>query len=184
MISIEREERIRAALRAGEHWSIICDREGVSRPTVYTIRAVIECINKLDARLIENIKQLLILETPEGAIEQSLCVPIATIQAVKRWFYMGCPEKRRQPGENPRPCPACGNIIFPKHELRSIKYDDITLTGLITNDDIIALYRIADEVVELGNERIIANPLFYDLLQRSKATLEKVSGKKLSKAAG
>lgn len=58
------------------------------------------------------------------------------------------------------------------------RLDEAVFYRAINRENVVAMYRVIEDIVALGGVGVIVNPLFHDLLPNAKKIVEEFSGNK------
>ena len=172
MLSIEKEEQVRKLLAAGVDISDAANRANVARWTVKLIAFACNAVKTLTTDQCDEIRLMLTAGATVSAVEAKMLIPRATVCAIRRYYYL---HRRKPGGWRHRKCPTCGSLMLPTGQHKKHRKNNVPNT--ITGKTSIALYRIAQDLIELDRLRLIPNPLFYNLARQAEKTLEEINVK-------
>lgn len=173
MISITKEEKVRALLSAGLSTKEIARVSGIASSTVLEIRIALDTAKRVSSRKRQRVVELLKAGLPLGQIEVRTRIPANAIHAIRRVEYL---QKRFTEAGAPRTCPTCGAAaMLASGGPRLAGGSQVTPRPLTANESG-PLLHIVEDAVALRNEGLVTNPLFYNLACRAEEVLNAISG--------
>ncbi len=187
MITLRQEIRVREIISNPLDLSTdrhIAKLTGVSHWQVLYQRRLLDRVKKMSPQKSAKIRELLLAGFPLGAVESTAKATSDEVSCIRRFFYL----KKRDPGANgPLPCPTCGSMMFHRRGSGQVsvsprrKHLASSELTHISDDESLALYRLALDMSSLNDLRIINNPMFYQLAVKAEKLLRKINDKKKNK---
>ncbi len=175
MINHKKEKQIRTLLKAGISGYAIASRVGVSTGTVYAIRDMVKAISELSTAQQVRIKTSLDTGMSVKVLEAQMRISRVSIRAVRRYFYLHIGHCRNKELST---CPTCGAVRNSGSTCEMERLDEAVFYRAINRENVVAMYRVIEDIVALGGVGVIVNPLFHDLLPNAKKIVEEFSGNK------
>lgn len=171
MIPFDKELEVHEALdsRNGRSLQAIANEIGVPKTTVLRISTAREKSRSVPEETFFEVRSLLLSGLSAATVSARTGIEKDVVVAIRR---VTCAQLRRSEIE-PRKCPTCGSPVLPDCVVDHIPSDP---PESFDRDYVVALFKIADDMVGLGCANVIHNFLFLDLVKRSRDVVNEITG--------
>ena len=168
----KQETKLMRLVRAGGAVRGIAADAGVSIGTVVNFRKACGAVDAMSNEMQSKRRDMLISGLTPEVIASRVLLPAESVKSLRRL------DRFHSPGGGVSECGECGAKVFAKlgEGGRGSRRGKWNGCGFST-ENFTKLLRISMDVLELGDLRIITNPLFYSLVQSSERIIEEVNGK-------